>query len=266
MIPKKIHYCWFGKGEKSPLVKSCLSSWEKHKQDFEIIEWNEDNFDTNDNIFVREAYQQKKWAFVSDYARAKILRDHGGFYLDTDMELKAPLSDFINYKAICAFEAKYVPFSAFWGVERGHQLAIDIVDYYNSLEKLDLTPCPKIFSEMLVDSYGIDASTDALQHGKHDLVVFPSEYFSLDLPVNYITHHFGGSWHDSWTEESSDYKSMINAYGSVRSFVNIKDGKKQIKHLIYDKKLFEINQLLDQIPFRFILKYVVTSFRNKIFK
>lgn len=265
MIPKKIHYCWFGRGEKSPLIQYCINSWQKNKADFEIIEWNEDNFDVTQNIFVKEAYEQKKWAFVSDFARAKVLLDHGGFYLDTDMELKYPLSDFVNNKAICSFEAKYVPFSAFWGVEKGHQLAQDIIDYYNSLKQLDLTPCPKIFSELLVDQYGIDSAKDEMQFGKHDLVVFPSEYFSLDLPINYITHHFGGSWHDSWEEENSGYKEMINSYGVVKRFIELRNGKSQIKHLIYDKNIFEIDQILDQIPLRYIINYTFSKLKKKLF-
>lgn len=263
MIPKKIHYCWFGKGEKSPLVKHCIESWQKNKGDFEIIEWNESNFDVKQNIFIREAYEQKKWAFVSDFARAKILYDEGGFYLDTDMELKAPLSDFTVYRAICSFEARYVPFSAFWGVEAGHQLAKDIIDYYNGLVKLDLTPCPKIFSELLVSKYAIDDSKDTLQVGNHDVMVFPSEYFSLDLPKNYITHHFGGSWHDSWEESDSSYKSYINTYGTVRAFVEMRDGKKKMKSLIHDHKTYTTEDVLKQIPLRDIIKYVKNELLNK---
>ena len=79
MIPKKLHYIWFGKKEKPEFVQFCINSWKKTLPDFEIIEWNEDNFDFAQNTFAREAYEQKKWAFVSDYARAKILHQEGGF-------------------------------------------------------------------------------------------------------------------------------------------------------------------------------------------
>ena len=100
MIPKKIHYFWFGKGKKSALTEICIQSWKKTNPAFEIVEWTEDNFDVQCNTFVREAYEKKKWAFVSDYARAKVLFDEGGFYLDTDMELKLPLDEFVIEKAI----------------------------------------------------------------------------------------------------------------------------------------------------------------------
>ena len=85
MIPKTIHYCWFGKGEKNPTIQKCLASWREHLSDYNIIEWNEENFDTNKYEYTKRGYEDKKWAFVSDYARLVILREHGGIYLDTDM-------------------------------------------------------------------------------------------------------------------------------------------------------------------------------------
>lgn len=136
MIPKKVHYFWFGRNPKPPIAEFCIASWKKLLPDFEIIEWNEDNFDYTQNTFAREAYEQKKWAFVSDYARAKVLYEEGGFYMDTDMELKNSLGDFIDYKAICGFEIKKIPFSAFWAVEAKHMLAKDILEYYENIGRI----------------------------------------------------------------------------------------------------------------------------------
>ena len=93
MIPKKIHYCWFGKGPKSKLFEKCLASWKKYFPDFEIIEWNEENFDVSSNKYVKEAYENKKWAFVSDYARLKIIYEEGGIYFDTDVEVLKRIPD-----------------------------------------------------------------------------------------------------------------------------------------------------------------------------
>lgn len=87
MIQKKIHYCWFGGNPLSPLALKCIESWKKFFPDYEIIEWNEKNFDVNCCNYVKEAYKEKKWAFVSDYARLKILYEHGGIYFDTDVEV-----------------------------------------------------------------------------------------------------------------------------------------------------------------------------------
>lgn len=97
MIPKKLHYCWFGYNKKSQLILDCIASWEKYLPDYEIIEWNESNFDIDQSRYCQEMYRSKRWAFVSDYARAKILYDHGGLYLDTDMLLLKPMDDISNH-------------------------------------------------------------------------------------------------------------------------------------------------------------------------
>lgn len=93
MIPKKIHYCWFGENPLSELVNRCIDSWKKFCPEYEIIQWNESNFDVNSCDYVKEAYEAKKWAFVSDYAGFKILYEHGELYFDTDVELIKPFDD-----------------------------------------------------------------------------------------------------------------------------------------------------------------------------
>ena len=95
MIPKVIHYCWFGRGPLPPLAVKCIASWRKFLPDYEIREWNEDNFDVGAIAYTREAYAARKYAFVSDYARFKILYEHGGLYFDTDVEVIRPLDDLI---------------------------------------------------------------------------------------------------------------------------------------------------------------------------
>lgn len=99
MIPKKIHYCWFGGNPKSDLILTCIKSWKNFCPDYEIIEWNENNWDINYNQYTREAYQAKKWAFVSDVARLDIVYRYGGLYLDTDVELKAFSSKYMQKTA-----------------------------------------------------------------------------------------------------------------------------------------------------------------------
>ena len=96
MIPKIIHYCWFGGNDKSELVERCISSWKKYCPDYKIIEWNENNYNVNKNKYTKYAYERQKWAFVSDYARIDIINTYGGFYLDTDVELMKSLDDLIN--------------------------------------------------------------------------------------------------------------------------------------------------------------------------
>ena len=261
MIPKKIHYFWFGKGEKSQLTKFCIESWKKYLPDFEIIEWNEDNFDYTQNTFAREAYEQKKWAFVSDYARAKVLFEEGGFYLDTDIELRLPLNEFTKHQAICGFEMKGVPFSAFWAVEKGHILAKDIKEYYEKQTSFKMIPNTKIFSELLTEKYGANPQKDTFQKLKYGIMLYPSHYFSLDLPKNYVVHHFSGSWHGAWTEDENSFKNYVNSYGVVKMFAEIPNGKKEIKNLIYNHNLFTSDEILNQIPLSYIISYV----RKKIF-
>lgn len=105
-IPKIIHYIWVGGREKSDLAKKCIESWKKFCPDYKIKEWNETNFDMEQNLYLKQAYQAKKFAFVSDYMRLKVLFDYGGIYMDTDVELTKPLDEFLVHRAFSGFENK----------------------------------------------------------------------------------------------------------------------------------------------------------------
>lgn len=104
MIPLKIHYCWFGRNPLPKSAKKCIASWRKYFPDHEIIEWNEDNFDVNSIPYTQQAYEAKKYAFVSDYARFKILYEQGGLYFDTDVEVIRPMDDIVRRGAFMGFE------------------------------------------------------------------------------------------------------------------------------------------------------------------
>ena len=106
MIPKKIHYCWFGRNPLPPLALKCIASWKEYCPDYEIKEWNEDNFDLNCNAYVREAYEARKWAFITDYVRLYALVNEGGIYMDTDVEVLKPLDDLLCYDAVSGFESQ----------------------------------------------------------------------------------------------------------------------------------------------------------------
>jgi mannosyltransferase OCH1-like enzyme len=103
-IPKVIHYVWFGRGKKSPLIKHCIKRWRKVMPDYEIIEWNEDNFDVNMNTYCRQAYEKGKYAFAADYARLWILYNHGGIYMDTDVAAFKSLEPFLSHTCFLGFE------------------------------------------------------------------------------------------------------------------------------------------------------------------
>ena len=103
MIPKKIHYCWFGRNEKPQLAKRCIASWKKYCPDYEIIEWNEDNFDVDLNPYTKMCYEQKKYAFLSDYIRLIVVEKYGGFYFVTGWELIRSFYDFFKKSAFFGF-------------------------------------------------------------------------------------------------------------------------------------------------------------------
>ena len=103
-IPKIIHYCWFGGGPISPENRKCMESWKKYCPDYKIIEWNEQNFDISKNRYAQQAYEAKRYAFVSDYVRLAVLYEYGGIYLDTDVELVRPLDELLEHKGFIGME------------------------------------------------------------------------------------------------------------------------------------------------------------------
>lgn len=131
MIPKIIHYVWVGRNPKSKLIQECIATWKKKLPNYQIIEWNEDNFDIHENSYIEQAYTAKKWAFVSDYIRAKAIYTQGGIYLDTDVRVLDRLDPLLNDKAFIGFENNEYLSAAIFGAEKGHPLMKDILDYYD---------------------------------------------------------------------------------------------------------------------------------------
>ncbi|RKW32245.1 MAG: glycosyl transferase, partial [Lachnoanaerobaculum sp.] len=106
MIPKVIHYCWFGGKPLPKIARKCIQSWKRFCPDYEIVEWNEKNYDIHKNSYMEEAYLQKKWGFVPDFARLDIIYQNGGIYLDTDVELIRPLDELLYHRAYMGFEGE----------------------------------------------------------------------------------------------------------------------------------------------------------------
>lgn len=216
MIPKIIHYCWFGKGKKSPLINKCIESWNKYCPDYKIIEWNEENFDINNNRFTKEAYESRKYAFVSDYVRLYVLNKYGGVYVDTDLEIRKNIDIFLKDKAFSSFESKdYIP-TAIMGAEKGHPWIRDLLEYYENRQfilddgTLDMTPNPKIITEITIEKYGLvlNNKEQVLKEGLHiysDYVLCSNNWYNR----NYSIHHFDGSWLDKeafYKEQALKYK------------------------------------------------------------
>ena len=150
MIPKKIHYCWFGRGEKPKLAQKCIASWKRFCPDYEIIEWNEDNFDMNENAYVRYCYENRKWAFLSDYVRLAVVCREGGIYFDTDVEVIAPVDALLEHEAFYAFENdSYVATGLGFGAEAHHVTIEKMLEEYavfvpKSGEPFAFTGCPTL--------------------------------------------------------------------------------------------------------------------------
>ena len=142
MIPKKIHYCWFGRNPLPESALKCIASWKKYLPDYEIIEWNEDNFYVFQTQYTAQAYQAGKYAFVSDFARFKILYEHGGLYFDTDVEVIRPFDDIVAKGSFLGFEINpgeereygAVNPGLGMGAEPGLELYRKILEYYSKLQ------------------------------------------------------------------------------------------------------------------------------------
>ncbi len=200
-INKKIHYVWVGNAEKSPDIKRCMDTWKTHLKDYEFIEWNEKNFDINSNKFVKQAYEQKKWAYVSDYIRAYAIYNYGGIYLDTDVLVLDDLSQFLDYKAFVGFENSVYPFTAVFGAEKGHPFAKDMLDYYNDIsfefDKNDQLAKvnTKTVSDILINKYNC-AVNNKFQVLDTGIAVYPDYVLCNPSNDSSTIHIFTGTWMD----------------------------------------------------------------------
>ncbi|MDO5542443.1 MAG: glycosyltransferase [Acinetobacter sp.] len=198
MIPRIIHYCWFGPNKIPDQLLQYMQSWKVFCPDYEIKIWNESSFDVNSHPFTKTAYEKKKYAYVSDYVRAYALKNYGGIYLDTDVELKESLDVFLHHQAFSGFENKGAPFTAVWGAIANHSLTDTVLSYYDNriyTEKENTNTYS--ISEILKNQFLIDPLKNILQIGsdtKNTIHIYPSTHFCLDLPKNFATHHFYGSW------------------------------------------------------------------------
>lgn len=182
MIPKTIHYCWFGQSEMPELAQKCIASWHKYMPEFEYRLWNEESFNVYSVPYTKEAYDVKKYAFVSDYVRLYALNKEGGIYLDVDFEVYKPFDDLLHWKAFAGFEgSKHLPLmmgviaSEAHGTWVKEQLQYYLDRHFVDFEgKLDLTTNVAFVSEKM-------SQQGFVQNGREqdykDLHVFPVEYF-----------------------------------------------------------------------------------------
>lgn len=234
MIPKIIHYCWFGYNPLPELAQRCIASWRRFLPDYEIREWNEDNFDVNIIPYTVEAYRQKKYAFVSDYARFWILYHYGGIYFDTDVEVIRPMGDIIARGNFMGFEVdpdgdntpgKYAPRYCFGvnpgvgaGMEKEHPFLKRMMDLYATLKFVPV-PTDIAWYKTIVAYTTEELCRCGLKNIKGiqevlGIWIYPREYFS---PINVVSsrctitehtcsiHRFTSTWSESKHKSIKDY-------------------------------------------------------------
>ena len=210
MIPKKIHYVWFG-GPKGNIENICINSWKEKLPEYEIVEWNEKNFDIEKEIkgnkFLEECYKRKLWAFISDYTRIKVLYEQGGVYMDTDMQILKDITPLLeNNRLICGYEdyREYIN-GAIIGVEKGHPFLKDLLEYYEKeVLTSSLFTIPKIMTHLMEKNYKkIDPN-----NYEEGIRVYDKEYFypfgfKEDFTPECITENTFGIhwWGKSWAKK-----------------------------------------------------------------
>ena len=218
-IPKVIHYCWFGNTDIPQEYRNFISTWKIHCPDYQVKRWDESNFDISQNEYMREAYKKKRWAFVSDYARIKILYDHGGIYLDCDVELCKSLDDFLTADFFCGFEDQnHINLGLGFGAVAGHRYLKELLDIYDKLKFVDRdgnlneTPCIA-YQTTAAGRLGVKAENT---YQKIDgMYVYPTEIFSPISPWgmgnktsnSYSVHHYTASW-----QKNENKKGIQNVY------------------------------------------------------
>lgn len=219
MIPKTIHYVWVGHNPKSKIIQECIATWKKNLPDFKFVEWNEDTFDMHENKYIEQAYQAKKWAFVSDYIRAKAIYEQGGIYLDTDVRVVSDLTPLLNDRAFIGFENNDYLSAAIFGAEKDHPFMQDILDYYkdrnfeydvnNQMAGVNSVSV----TDMLIDKYGLKIGNkeQMLKEGIH---VYPDGVLCNPSADSKSIHLFTGTWmngkHSFKHKIVTDLKRHIN--------------------------------------------------------
>ena len=217
MIPKRIHYCWFGKSEMPELALKCIQSWHKFMPEYEYKLWNEDNFDIECNQYAKEAYEAKKYAFVSDVARLKALKEEGGIYFDVDFVVFKSFNDLLHYRAFAGFEgSKTNPvMMGVVGSEANSEWVNEQLERYSERHfiidgKEDLTTNVRFITDGMIRN---GFCPNGKEQDYMDLHVFPVDYFYPRLTTgeyirtgNTYCEHIGTS---SWADNSLNWKKRL---------------------------------------------------------
>jgi hypothetical protein len=213
MIPKIIHCCWFGGKDKPELTKKCIESWRNNCPDYQIIEWNESNFDMNCCEYVRAAYLEQKWAFITDYVRLYVLYYYGGVYMDTDVEVLRPIDSFLNNVAFSGFQEETAIPTGIMACEKGYKCFKDLLDEYHVRSfYLPNGQINSIANTQYITRYYLDKGLvlNNMYQKVDDFSLYPIDYFCakswatgiVNVTENtYTIHHFAGSWIDDESQK-----------------------------------------------------------------
>ncbi len=207
MIPQIIHYCWFGKNEKPDNIKSYIKEWHQILPNYQFIEWNEDNFPIDYCTYTKEAYEMKKYAFVSDVARLYAINKYGGIYLDTDIEVLKDFSAFLNCSAIFSFESKDLLMTGFFAAEHGNKIIADLLEEYKNRKfklengKLNLVANTVYLTSYLHNKKNLEKNGLPQRLGEIDVYNFKTfggfnaddSMFEISTET-YLVHHCFASW------------------------------------------------------------------------
>lgn len=236
MIPKVIHYCWFGGNPEPEDVKKCIASWEKFMPDYKIIRWDESNYDINRCQYMTDAYKEKKWAFVSDFARLDIIYQNGGIYLDTDVEVLKSFDNLLGEKMFCGFESRdpkgrkkdssieySVNLGLGYGAEKGHPILKEMINLYQKLSfynqdgSLNLVACPR-YQTLILTKHGLIPNNQTQR--LDNVIAYSPEYFCpqsnitnkmlYPLDKSFSIHHFSVSWSSSKGLKMRKWKNKLS--------------------------------------------------------
>lgn len=217
MIPKIIHYCWFGRGEKPKLAQKCIASWKKYCPDFEIIEWNEENFEIEKYPYAKYCYDNQKWAFLSDFARLVVVHEYGGVYFDTDVEMIKTLGELLTYEAFYGFEnnEKVNTGQGFGAVPKHETVEAMLQKYYelriNNQGNFPLVVCPALNTEALLP---MGLVLNGRFQKVNGAVILPVDYLNpyddptgrLNKTKNTVSIHW---YSKSWMDKKTILRSTI---------------------------------------------------------
>jgi len=249
LIPKIIHYCWFGKKPKPTLVKRCITSWKKVLPDYKICCWDESNVDLT-HPFLQKAYREKQWAFVADFVRLQKLAEQGGVYLDTDMMMLKSIDPLMEQTAFIGLESERYVSCGIIGTIPQHPYILACYDYYNNLV-LDANflyksiIIPKIFTQLYLERYS-ETHKPLVPRKHQDLLVCPVDYFYPFPNDNLLTEHYIDYikpdtfavhlWHKSWKKTNA--LNYMRQGKVLQSFYKVfKEVIKRENHI--DKKYFK---------------------------